>query len=126
MTPAHALAATWRLSGKVLKKEHNSFDRDYSGGSAYSENSVSVYLYEDKSFLYERKSFSSLSGGGFSLPSESHDREEGRWKVEATEAGAVLILRRADGSVFQSWAVKDGGRGVEYLDGEAWGRCRIG
>lgn len=125
MHPVFLLEAAMRLKGKVLKKDENSYDGDYSGGSVYYQKAIAIYLYEDHSFRYEEKTFSSVRAGGLSLPSESTNRQEGRWKMEFHHETPHLVLRQTDDSVFRMWAVKDGGVGVEYLDDVAWNRYRI-
>lgn len=52
------------LRGKVLRRDENQSDRDYSGGSFYFEKSKALFLFEDGTFRYEEKTFSSVSGGG--------------------------------------------------------------
>ena len=115
-----------RLLGKVLRREENSFDRDYSGGSSFSEKSMAIFLYKDNTFLFQVKSFSSLSGGGLSLPSESKRDTSGTWKVVASGSNPALELKLDDGQVLGTWILQTAARqGVEYLDGQPWNRYLI-
>jgi hypothetical protein len=124
--PVFLLEAAMRLKGKVLKKEENSSDRDYSGGGYYYEKVKAIYLYEDHTFLYEEKTFSSVRAGDLSRTLESPtNRQGGTWKMEFRNESPHLVLRQPDDSVFRAWSVKDGGVGVEYLDGVAWNRYKI-
>jgi hypothetical protein len=112
------------LRGKKLQREENQSDRDYSGGGFYSEMSDAIYLFADRTFRKERRVFSSISGGGLSRPSESMSVAEGRWTVEMVDGAPHLVLR-SEGSVIASWRTRDGGVGVQYLDGVRWGRYKM-
>jgi len=112
------------LGGKVLKREQNQSDRDYSGGGFYSEQSESIALYADATFRYEKRSFSSVSGGGLSLPSERKHVETGTWVVEAVDGEDARLVLRKGRAIFKSWETSDGGTGVQYLDGVRWARYR--
>lgn len=112
------------LSGKILKRVHNQSDRDYSGGGFYSEQSESISLYADATFRYQKRSFSSVSSGGLSLPCERKWVETGTWSVELAGNDARLVLRKG-GTMFRSWKTSDGGTGVQYLDGTRWERYRM-
>ena len=112
------------LRGKKLQREENQSDRDYSGGGFYSEKSEAIYLFADQTCRHEKRTFSSVSGGGLSLPSESKRTTEGRWAVEIVAGMPHLVLRK-DGSVVESWRTRDGGVGVQYLNGVRWGRYKM-
>lgn len=112
------------LRGKILKREQNRSDRDYSGGGFYSEQSESIRLYADSTFRYENRSFSSVSGAGLSLPCERTHAEAGTWAVEPAGNGARLVLRKGR-AIFKSWETTDGGTDVQFLDGRRWGRYRM-
>lgn len=126
VTTAERFEIYRRLLGKVLRREENSFDRDYGGGSSFYEKSVAIFLYPDDTFRFETKTFSSLSGGGLSLPSESRREASGRWRVAASGDQPALQLELPDGQVFATWTLRNGApQGIEYLDGEPWNRYRI-
>ena len=112
------------LSGKILKRAQNQSDRDYSGGGFYSEQSESISLYADATFRYEKRSFSSVSGGGLSFPCERKLAETGTWSVQMIGGDARLVLRKG-AAIFRSWKTRDGGTGVQYLDGVLWSRYRM-
>jgi hypothetical protein len=113
------------LRGKKLQRERNQPDRDYSGGGFYHEESETLHLFPNHTFRYEKGSFSTVSGGGLSLaPSEQERTDEGTWAVETHEGAPHLVLRK-DGSVYRNWRTRDGGKGVQYLDGERWERYRM-
>jgi hypothetical protein len=124
--PVFLLQAAMRLRGKVLKKDENPSDRDYSGGGYYYQRSIAIYLREDHSFLYEERTFSSVRAGELSSSLESPTiRQEGTWKIEFRNESPHLVLRQPDDSVFREWAVKDGGINIEYLDGVGWNKYQI-
>jgi hypothetical protein len=112
------------LGGKVLRRSENQFDRDSGGGSSYSERSKAIFLYADGSFRYEERTFAHLSAAGMSIPSERRHAGEGTWSVEIVTGRPALVLRQ-DGRVAAWWHTRDGGVGVQYLDGEPWTRYRI-
>lgn len=113
------------LSGKVLRREKNQFDRDYSRDTAYYESSQAISLYADGTFRYEERQFMSVSAGTFTFnPGEKHIVHTGTWQVEADGANTVLVLT-SNGAVLWRAITRDGGPGVQYLDGEAWNRYRL-
>ena len=112
------------LSGKILKRVQNQSDRDYSGGGFYSVQSESISLFADATFRFEKRSFSSVSSGGLSLPCERKLVEIGTWAVECAGDDACLVLRKGN-AVFRTWKTRDGGTGVQYLDGTPWERYRM-
>jgi hypothetical protein len=111
------------LSGKVLRRAENQFDRDASS-SSYFERSKAIFLHEDGSFRYEERTFSQVSTAGMSLPSERRHAGEGTWNVELMAGRPALVLRQ-DGRVAAWWHTREGGMGIQYLDGEPWNRYRI-
>ena len=118
------------LRGKVLRRDENQSDRDYSGGGFFWERNKKLFLFDNRSFRYEEKTFQRVSGGGFSMPSERVVVEEGSWTVQAAGAQGVLVLLRTDGSIYARWPTKDGGRdstglGLQYVDGEIWRRYKL-
>ncbi len=106
------------------ERAQNQSDRDYSGGGFYSEQSESISLYADATFRYEKRSFSSVSGGGLSFPCERKLAETGTWSVQMIGDDARLVLRKG-AAIFRSWKTRDGGTGVQYLDGVLWSRYRM-
>ncbi len=112
------------LRGKKLQREANQSDRDDSGGGYYSERSESIYLFVDHTFRHEIRSFSSVSGGGLSLPSERKSVSSGTWAVEMVAGDAHLVLR-TDEAIVESWKTRDGGVGVQYLNGARWNRYTL-
>ena len=118
-------ALTAVLSGKKLQRERNQSDRDYTGGGFYDEESETLYLFVDGTFRYEKRSFRSVSGGRLALsPSEHKKTDAGTWAVELVRDEPHLVLKTG-GSVRKSWQTRDGGVGVQYLDGERWNRYRM-
>jgi hypothetical protein len=117
-----------RLLGKVLRRQSNSFDSDYNGGSSYFEESSAIYLYTDDTFRFEHSSFSSLSSGGLSLSSGEPKIQlvEGTWWVRSDGVNPVLELKYMDGSIFNTLLLRIPMlQGIEYLDNEPWNRYRI-
>lgn len=112
------------LRDKVLRKQSNNFDRDYSGGSSYSERTEAIYLCGDGSFRYEISSFSTVSAGGMTFSTPRSRERFGEWKIDRVAGQPALVLIE-DGEVTSWWHTRDGGTGVQYLDGVAWERYRI-
>ena len=108
----------------MLSRAENQFDRDCSGASSYLERSKAIFLHEDGTFRYEERTFSQVCAGGMSLPSERRQSGEGTWTVELVTDRPALVLRQ-DGRVAGWWHTRNGGAGVQYLDGEPWSRERI-
>jgi hypothetical protein len=113
------------LRDKVLRRQNNNFDRDYSGGSSYYERSEAIYLFGDGSFRYEISSFSTVSAGGMTFSTPSNRERVGEWRIDRVEGQAALVLIE-DGEITNWWHTRNGSTGVQYLDGQAWERCRIG
>jgi hypothetical protein len=124
-----AFSAKWQttmnLKDKVLRREENQFDQDYSKGSCYYEKSQRLILYGNFAFHFEQKVLASVSGNKPGLPSERHQINTGRWAVEMRQGRTALVLNNSDGSEFTWWYIEDGGSGVQYLDGKAWNRSSI-
>jgi hypothetical protein len=112
------------LRGKVLRDESNARDSDYSGGGWFEEKRLSIHLFADMRFRWERYVFRSIRGGGMSMPSERRDRREGTWDVRVRNDVAELILT-ADGEEFARWRTRDAGTGMQELNGRVWKRYQM-
>lgn len=112
------------LSGKKLKKEHVNSDRDYSGGGWFDEKTESLFLCSDKSFAFIIESFSSVSSGGFSMPSQSRNEYFGNWDVIEEDYTLYLILLYQDGSQ-EKIQTKNLGTGLQQLNYQTWNRYRM-
>lgn len=114
-----------RIGDRVLKRAENEFDSGYSGSSFYEKNSA-ITLYEDMSLMYEERSFTSLSAGGFSLPQESSARIFGSWYISDQGDYPQLILKDENNDIFKIFSVMgNGSSAVENLDGVLWNRYLI-
>ena len=109
------------LRGKMLRDESNAGDSDYSGGGWYEEKRISIQLFADMSFRWERYVFRSIRTGTHSAPSERRERREGEWDVRVRNDVAELILT-ADGEEFARWRTRDAGTGAQELNGRVWKR----
>src|SRR5262249_31882407 len=105
-------------------RAENQFDRDRSGASSYFERSKAIFLHEDRTFRYEERTFSQVCAAGMSRPSERRQSGEGTWTGEVGTDRPALVLRQG-GRVVACWHRREGGAGVQYLDGEPWSRHRI-
>lgn len=117
-----------RLRGKVVRKESNSFDQDYSGGSSFSENSTAIYLYINDTFRFEHSSYASLSSGGLSISTGEPSLQvvEGTWWVRSDGVNPLLELKYLNGTLFKNIILRVPFlEGIEYLDGAPWNRYRI-
>jgi hypothetical protein len=112
------------LCGKVLRREENQRDRDYSGGGFYYDNTKTLFLFADGTFRYEQHSFSRVSSGGFSQPLQRDTTSRGTWKVRMVDGKPTLGLLDKDGELVEWWHVTSGG-GLHQrrLDGKPWD-CR--
>jgi hypothetical protein len=112
------------LCGKVLRREENQRDRDYSGGGFYYDNTKTLFLFADGTFRYEQHSFSRVSSGGFSQPLQRDTTDRGTWKVRMVDGKPILGLHDKDGELVEWWHVTSGG-GLHQrrLDGKPWD-CR--
>jgi hypothetical protein len=107
------------LRGKVLRCAENGSDAGF-----YWEKTTSVHLHADESFRYVEHSVSSVSGGGLSMPSESTREAEGTWHVRDVDGVPALVLWDGE-DVVAWWHTRDGGTGVQYMDGVPWERYLI-
>jgi hypothetical protein len=118
------LALRCLLEGKVLRRARNESDSDYAGGGWYDERKLALFLFADGTFRWEKSSFSVVRGGGMSLPSRRSETREGTWQVMVRDGAGELVLT-ADGAEFARWPTRDGGPGVQILDGQEWNRYLI-
>ncbi len=107
------------LQGKVLRRREGRVGGGVSGVISSVEKKYGLFLYGDGTFRYEERTFTSVSSGGFSVPSEETRSGEGTWAVELVAGKPALVLRQ-DGEVTKWWHTEDGGPGKQYLDGEEW------
>jgi hypothetical protein len=112
------------LSDRKLKKERVSSDRDYSGGGWFDEKTESLFLCSDKSFAFIVESFSSVSSGGFSLPSQSRNEYFGSWDVTEENGILYLLLFHQDGSQ-EKLQTRNLGTGLQELNYQTWHRYLI-
>lgn len=112
------------LSDRKLKKERVSSDRDYSGGGWFDEKTESLFLCSDKSFAFIVESFSSVSSGGFSLPSQSRNEYFGSWDVTEDNGILYLLLFHQDGSQ-EKLQTRNLGTGLQELNYQTWHRYLI-
>jgi len=117
---------TSMLKGKVLRRDENQSDRDYSGGGFFWERNRAIYLYDNGAFEYQDKVFQSISSGGLSLssPTDRVDRRTGQWAIEAYGQLVYLVLKSNSETLF-SIRTDTGPQGIQILDGEAWHRYLI-
>jgi hypothetical protein len=114
------------LRGRVHRRDENQYEGDYSSGSTYSERRRTMFLYEDGTFLLEDESFSTISSGGLSLPSEQRETADGTWTVQNIEEKPALVLWKEDGTSLTWWHLSTtSDTDVIYLDGDPWSRARI-
>ena len=128
VTQAERREIYFRLSGKVLRREANAIDSDFSGGSSFHEDSTAIFLHANDTFRYEHSSSSRLSAGGLSLSSGGPRRQvvTGTWWVVSDGMNPVLELKHEDGTIFGTWRLQVPRlQDVEYLDGEPWRRYLI-
>ena len=128
VTQAERREIYFRLRGKVLRRQVNSFDSDDSGGSSFHEGSTSIHLYSDDTFRYEHSSFSRLSAGGLSLSSGGPRNQvvTGTWWVVSADGTPALELKDGNGTIFGIWLLRIPRlQDIEYLDGEPWRRYLI-
>src|SRR6478672_1172048 len=118
------LEMTNLLSNKKLVYEKVESDRDYSGGGWYSDLKYSLILYGDKSFQAKKQSFSSVSGGGLSLPRESNEVKYGYWKIQYEFPNLYLVLRYENGEE-EFLETKSLGVGLQRVGNQTWNRYRL-
>lgn len=109
------------LSDRKLKRERVNSDRDYSGGGWFDEKTESLFLCSDKSFAFIIESFSSVSSGGFSMPSQSRKEYFGSWDVIDEDGILYLILIYQDGSQ-EKLQTRNLGTGLQQLNYQTWNR----
>lgn len=114
-----------RLTNKVLRRAQNEFDSDYSGGSGFYEKNFAIFLYGDGTFLFQEKTFVSISAAGFSLPRESLKEVVGRWLIGSRAFYPQLLLLDRNGDVFMRVETRNGGTGIEVMNGKNWNRYLI-
>lgn len=112
------------LSDRKLKKERVSSDRDYSGGGWFDERTESLFLCSDKSFAFIVESFSRVSSGGFSMPSQSRNEYFGSWDVTEENGTLYLWLFHQDGSQ-EKLQTRNLGTGLQELNYQTWNRYRM-
>jgi hypothetical protein len=112
------------LSNKVLRLERANSDRDYSGGGWYEEIKYAIYLYSDFSAVYFKESFRSVSGGGLYAPSESSQKDTGRWNV-SEEYGRIYLEIIFDDNSRQKLETENLGTGIQKLGDQIWNRYLI-
>ena len=115
------------LSGRVLRREENGYEGDYSGGSSYWERRRALSLYDDGTFYLDEQSFTTISSGGMSLPSENRETAQGTWTVQDVEGRPALALWNEDDTSLTWWHVAHdvSDPGAVYLDGEPWSRALL-
>ena len=112
------------LEGKVLRRTVSNVGGGVSGVISSSEIKYGLFLYADGTFRFETTEFTSVSSGGYGMPSEEKRSSEGTWAVEMIEDRPALVLRQ-EGSIVRWWYAEDGGSGSQYLNGERWDRYLI-
>jgi hypothetical protein len=115
---------TKALEGRVLRRTVSNVGGGVSGVFSSSETKYGLFLYEDGTFRFEITEFTSVSSGGYSVPSEEKRSGEGMWAIEMIEEKPALVLKQ-EGSIVRWWHTEDGGSGVQYLNGERWDRYLI-
>lgn len=111
------------LRDKVLRRQSNQGDRGW-----YYEKNEALFLYSDGTFRYKETTFSTVSSGGLSLPSEKTGSIEGLWRIDSSGNQCTLVLIN-NGTVVASMPTSVGpridGTGHQYLSGKAWTRYSI-
>jgi hypothetical protein len=118
------LEMTNLLLNKKLVYEKAESDRDYSGGGWYSDVKLSIILYADKSFEAKKQTFSSVSGGGLSLPSESNEVKYGYWCIDYKYPNLLLVLRYENG-LEELLETESLGIGLQRIGNQTWNRYRL-
>lgn len=112
------------LAGKVLRRTESNVGGGVSGVISTSRKKHGLFLFEDGTFRMEVTEFTSVSSGGYGMPSEEKRSGEGTWSVEMMADKPALVLRQG-GAIAQWWHTEEGGPGVELLNGERWDRYKI-
>ncbi len=118
------LEMTNLLSNKKLVYENVESDRDYSGGGWYSDIKCSLTLYDNKSFEAKKQIFSSVTGGGLSLPRESNEVKYGYWKIQYEFPNLYLVLHYENGEE-EFLETKSLGVGLQRVGQKTWNRYRL-
>jgi hypothetical protein len=111
------------LASKVLKRSTNQGDSGY-GSSSYLERTEAISLYSDHTFVWRKESFSSVSSGGLSMPSEQKRSTSGQWTAQIVEGKPALVLWNGD-ELVTWWHARSGGSGIQYLDQDRWERYKM-
>jgi hypothetical protein len=112
------------LADKVLKRTVSNVGGGTSGVFSWSEKKLALFLYSNGTYRFETTEFRSVSGGGYSIPSESKRAFEGTWLVEIIEDKPALVIRQ-DETIINWWHAENGGAGIQYLNGVRWGRYAL-
>lgn len=112
------------LEGKVLRRQANASDSDFSGGGWYEERNLALFLFKDGTFRWEKDTHSVVRGGGMSLPSRRQETHVGNWQLDVRNGLAELVLIE-EGREFGRWATSDAGPGVQVIGTESWNRYLI-
>lgn len=112
------------LTNKKLVYENVESDRDYSGGGWYSDVKFCLILYGDKSFEAKKESFTSVTGGGLSLPRESNEVKYGYWKIQYQFPNLYLVLQYQNGEE-EFLETRSLGVGLQRVGNKTWNRYRL-
>jgi hypothetical protein len=112
------------LKGKVLRRTDADVGGGVSGVISTSQKKRGLFLFDDGTFRLEVIEFTSVSSGGYSVPSQEKRSGTGTWAVEMADDKPALVLRQ-EGAVVQWWHTEEGGTGIQYLNGQRWDRYLI-
>ncbi len=118
------LEMTNLLTNKKLVYENVESDRDYSGGGWYSDIKFCLTLYGDKSFEAKKETFTSITGGGLSLPRESREVKYGYWNIQYEFPNLYLVLKYENGEQ-EFLETKSLGTGLQRVGNKTWNRYRL-
>lgn len=118
------LEMTNLLLNKKLVYEKVESDRDYSGGGWYSDLKFSITLYGDKTFEANKQTFTSVTGGGLSLPRETNKVKYGYWKIEYKYPNLLLVLQYENG-LEELLETESLGVGLQRVGNQTWNRYRL-
>lgn len=118
------LEMTNLLTNKKLVYENVESDRDYSGGGWYSDVKFCLTLYDDKSFEAKKETFTSVTGGGLSLPRESREVKYGYWNIQYEFPNLYLVLKYENGEQ-EFLETKSLGAGLQRVGNKTWNRYRL-
>jgi len=122
--PADLEYLTSLLRGKVLRRREADVGGGVSGVISSVEKKYALFLYPDGTFLYEERTFTSVTSGGFTVPSEQNKSGKGTWSVDAVAGKPALVLKQ-DGTVSKWWHTREAGPGMQYLGDQEWHRYSI-